>query len=693
MKHRSTHSLLATLGACILPLLSSPLLANETSDPPDTSQWVCKLCPISGGWMNEWDLGLIYVDDPTPRFADYRGLIDDGFYLEASGDTRYRDDNGYYFDFIGRNLGIRSRQLDMRGGLQGTWEARAHYQEIPRYLGYGTTTPYQGVGTDTLTLAEGWKSQPFQSVSLKSRRKTYGGGFTLQFAGNWNWQADYERQDKSGTKAFGGGVFAINAAWFPAPLDYKTDLFTTALEFNGKRGQARLEYINSDFNNDNLSVTWDNPFATGFGDEVSRSALEPDNKFQQLSLAGAYRFTRRFRFSGKAYLGKIKQDVPFLPYSINPEYEDRELPRDSLDGKLETSMYNLSGRFYLVLADRLDLTAAYKADKRDNKTPVDSYMPVIMEVWSAGPRSNRPYEYDRDQWKVDLRWRPTYTMRLMGGYKNETLKRTYQDVRKSDEDTWWGEFQFTPWHWFDARLKYEYLDRDNSVYEPQGNYDRAENPLMRKFNMADRQRDRGTAEVDLFLVDNLGINVSYYITDDDYDNSIIGLTSAKETSINLDINYAISKAAVVYGFYTRDKIKSTLSGSSSPANTMIWDGYTDDKINTWGLGLNGEIGKKWTYGVDYVSSKSDGDILVDDGGGQAPFPVLTTKLTNLRGHVKYKMNDRWGLGLDAYREEYDTADWFIDGYGPLDISGLLTLGDESPDYDVWVVRLMATLTF
>jgi MtrB/PioB family decaheme-associated outer membrane protein len=412
-----------------------------------------------------------------------------------------------------------------------------------------------------------------------------------------------------------------------------------------------------------------------------------------LSLACAYRFSHRFRFSGKAYVGEIKQDVPFLPYSISPDYEDRELPRDSLDGKLETSMYNLMGRFYLVLADRLDMTAAYTADKRDNKTPVDTYFPVIMEVWPAGPRSNRPYEYDRDQWKVDLRWRPTYTTRLMGGFKRETLKRTYQDVHKSEEDTWWGEFQFTPWHWFDARLKYEYLDRDNSEYEAQGNYDRAENPLMRKFNMADRQRDRGTVEVDLFPVDNLGVNVSYYITDDDYDESIIGLTKAKETSINLDLNYAISEAAVVYGFYTRDKIKSELSGSSSPANTMIWDGFTKDKIRTWGLGVNGQVGKKWTYGVDYVSSRSDGDILVDSGAGEGPFPVLTTKLTNLRGHLKYKMNERWGLGFDAYREEYDTADWFIDGYGPLDISGLLTLGDESPDYDVWVMRLMATLTF
>jgi MtrB/PioB family decaheme-associated outer membrane protein len=692
MKHRSTHSLLAALGVCILPLLGNPVLADENAAPPDTSKWVCKLCPISGGWMGEWDLGLIYVDDPTPKFADYRGMLEHDWYLEASGDTSYRDDKGYYVDFIGRNLGLKSRDIDMRGGNQGTWEFRANYQEIPRYLGYGTVTPYSGVGTDTLTLPETWKSQPMEPAALKSRRKTYGAGFTLQFGSAWSWQADYERQDRSGTKAFGGGVFATNGAWFPAPLDYKTDLFNTGLEYNGTRGQVRLEFISSKFDNDNLSVTWDNPFATGWGDEVSRSALEPKNKFHQISLAGAFRFSQRFRFSGKAYMGKIKQDVPFLPYSISPEYADRELPRDSLDGKLETSMYNLSGRFYLVLANRLDLTAAYKADRRDNKTPVDEYTPVMLEVWPAGPRSNRPYGYDRSQGKFELRWRPTYTTRLNGGFKRETLKRTYQEIRKSDEDSYWGEIEFTPWAWLDTRLKYEYQDRDTSVHEQQGNYDRAENPLMRKFNMADRKRNRGKVEIDLFPIENLGVNVSYYITDDDYDQSIIGLTKAKENSISLDVNYAISKAAVVFGFYTRDKIKSELSGA--PATDVVpWNGFTDDKINTWGVGINGQISKKWTYGFDYISSKSDGEILVDSGAGEAPFPVLKTKLTNARVYLKYKMNDRWGLGLDAYREQYDTADWFVDGYGPLDTSGMLTMGDVSPDYDVYVIRMMATLAF
>jgi MtrB/PioB family decaheme-associated outer membrane protein len=323
---------------------------------------------------------------------------------------------------------------------------------------------------------------------------------------------------------------------------------------------------------------------------------------------------------------------------------------------------------------------------------VDFYTPVMMEVWPAGPRSNRPYSYDRSQGWAELRWRPTARTRLNGGFKRETLKRTYQSIRTADEDSWWGEIQFAPWTWLDTRLKYERLDRDTSEYDQKGDYDRAENPLMRKFNMADRERNRGTVEIDLYPIERLGINLSYYTTDDDYDQSIVGLTTAKESSINVEANYAFAESTVLYGFFGKEQIKSEMSGASS-VGAVPWDAFTDDEIQTWGLGVNGRITKKWTYGFDYVSSKSDGNIDVVDGSDAAPFPVLKTKLTNARIYLKYKMNDRWGFGLDAYREQYDTADWFIDGYGPLDIRGLLTLGDISPDYDVYVVRLMVDLTF
>ena len=67
MKHRSTHSVLAIIGACMVPLLTSPLAAEEVADAPDTSKWVCKLCPISNGWFGDWDLGLIYVVNVMPE--------------------------------------------------------------------------------------------------------------------------------------------------------------------------------------------------------------------------------------------------------------------------------------------------------------------------------------------------------------------------------------------------------------------------------------------------------------------------------------------------------------------------------------------------------------------------------------------------------------------------------------------------
>jgi MtrB/PioB family decaheme-associated outer membrane protein len=695
MKRRSKHQLLVALSACLLLPVSNPGLADEPADTPDTSNWVCKLCPISGGWMSEWDLGLIYVDDPTPKFADYRGLIDEGGYLEASGESRYRNEKGHYFDFYGRNLGLDSRALEMRGGKQGTYELRADYRETPRYMGHGTVTPYAGVGTDTLVLPEAWQPSSgmtaWSPAKLENKRKTLGAGFTIKMGSAWKVNADVEQQKRDGTRSFSGGLFAVNGAIFPGPLDYTTQLLNASVEYAGKRGQLRLAYAGSDFENGYSSVTWDNPFVIGWGDKVSRSALAPDNKYQQISLAGAWRISPRFRISGKAFVGKAEQNVAFLPYSINPEYEDMELPRASLDGKVDTSMYNLSGRVYIRLADRLDLTAQYKVNERDNKTPVDIYTPILLEVLPSSPRSNRPYSYDRSQGKLELRYRPRYNIRLNAGLKRDTLERTYQDVLKTEEDSYWGEIEITSWSWFGSRLKLESLRRDARGFEEQGNYDRAENPLMRKFNMVDRDRNRLTLEFDLMPSERFDIALSLYTTEDEYDKSLIGLTESEATSINLDFNYILNEHTNLYAFITRDNIESEMSGADG-AGALPWDAFTEDEILTWGLGISGRI-NKWNYGFDYVSSDADGDILTDSGAGEAPFPVLTTSLRNARVYVKYAVSERWGLGLDAYREEYDSHDWYVDGLGPLDINGILTMGELSPDYDVNVISLFAILRF
>ncbi len=355
-------------------------------------------------------------------------------------------------------------------------------------------------------------------------------------------------------------------------------------------------------------------------------------------------------------------------------------------------MYNLSGRLYIMLADRLDLTAKYKKNKRKNKTPVDVYTPVLLDVFESDPRTNRPYSYDRSQLMIDLRYRPTYTIRFNAGYKWNDLKRTYQEVRKTTENSYWGQFQLTPWTWLDTRIKLEILDRDSGIHEQQGNYDRAEHPLMRKYNMADRDRTRATLEFGITPLERLAINLSYYTTNDDYDDSEIGLTDGKESSVNLDLNYAWNEKANFYGFVTRDRIKSTLSGAPRPT-AIPWISNTRDKILTWGAGVSGRINEKMTYGFDYIWSDSKGDILTETVADDDPFPTLKTKLRNARVYLNYKLSERWGLGLDYYNEKYDTDDWYIDGLGPTDINSILTMGDESPDYSVNVLRLQATLKY
>ena len=216
MKRNRKFQLQLAISACLVLPFSSPLLADEAAEP-DTSNWACKFCVVSDGWFGDLEFGALFLDDWSAKFADYRGIDDSGFSVDLGGEGGYRSEHGYYMDFFARNLGLESRTLGVRGGKQGSYEWRASYSEIPRYMSYGAVSPYAGVGTDNLTLPDGWKmttADPadFVPIDLESKRKTLTAGLTFGLGSAWKFDADYERQSKDGTKAFSGGLFFINAA-------------------------------------------------------------------------------------------------------------------------------------------------------------------------------------------------------------------------------------------------------------------------------------------------------------------------------------------------------------------------------------------------------------------------------------------------------------------------------------------------
>jgi len=686
-----------SISALVPVLLLSTQIPLAQAQEAEPKIYSCKQCIKYTGWSGYLDFGLGYVSEDSLRFADYRGLDEKGYYAALDGDIHFRNLQGRYFDLYAQELGLDSRRLEMRGGNQGRYELRFGWQEIPKYRGYGTATPFIGVGSDTLTLPSNWVyasstgamtelESSLAAAALKTQRKVLDAGGTVQFARNWSYRIDYQRQEKKGTRAISGGLF--NATVMPAPVDFKTDIFDTALSWAGKRAQFQIGFMSSNFENKNTSISWRNPFSSRSSNYILQAALEPDNEFYQFNVSGAVVITPRVRLSAQASAGHATQDDPFIPhYSTNPGFSDLVLPRASLDGKLDTTTYNVTGKLSARLSNRLSFTARGKFDERENKTPIDLYTPVTIDLLQGRDRFNRPYSYEREQYSADLRYRVGHSISFSGGAGQNNLDRTLQSVEHSEETTFWGGIKASPTLNTQVRFKLESADRDISDYLTV-----FENPLMRKFNQADRDRDRALVEIDFMPTDAFGINLSYFQAMSDYTESELGVQESEEQSYTINLNYAVGNTVNMYAFLTRDNIDAILLNSTS-VSADPWEAITKDEITTVGVGFSKRINKKSSIGFDYVFSDSTGDIWVQTSNEEEPFEPLHTELINARVYFDSEVNEHWGYKISAELEKYHSQDWAIDGLGVDGIGSVLTMGEQSPEYKVWYVRVQASYRF
>ncbi len=690
--------------AILLPaMLFSMQAALVGATEPEVSKSECRQCIKYYGWRGDLDLGLAYASDDSFRFGDYRGVEEKGFYAAVDGDVHFRNQQGRYFDLYARNLGLDSRRLDMRGGNQGRYELRFAWQEIPKYRGFGTQTPFLGVGSDNLTLPADWVhssttggmaalDNSLTVAPLKTQRKTLDVGATINFTRYWSYRVDFQRQEKKGSRSLGAGLYFNNSTILPAPVDFTTNQFDMRLSWARKRGQVQLGFTGSYFDNGNTSLTWQNPFTANVNHQAFRAALEPDNEAYQFNLFGAFAFSSRVRLSGRAAIGSFSQDDPFIPYTINPDYSDLPLPRASLNGKLDTSTFNLSGKLSARLNSRLSFTARAKLDERDNKTPVDLYTQVPSDLLPTIDRFNRPYSYEREQYSVDLRFKAHRILRLSGGARQKNIDRTLQAVARSEETTWWGQARLTPFAAAQLRFKLESSQRNVSDYSQPDDGGPVDHPLMRKFNQADRNLDRARIELDLMPSGAFGINLSYFQAKADYSASEIGLQASNEESYSINLNYTVGKKVVLYAFLTRDDIDADIVNSTG-GSAILWNAVTRDRITTAGFGLSARISKKLSLGLDFVSSDSKGNILVQTTLDEEPFKPLRTDLSSAKVYFDYEVNDNWGYKLYAEYENFSSQDWAIDGLGAAGISSVLTMGAQSPEYKVWYFRVQANYRF
>lgn len=669
----------------------------------DTSQWKCQKCPYTKGTTGFVDAGAGYTSDDSTTFGNYTGLDKQGPHLVLGGQLSHRGEDGYFADLEASDLGLDIRTLDGRAGREGLYSLWLGYAEIPRYFAEGARTPFLGSGGSALTLPGGFPaadtgSMPLgttlQSIDLgyEARRLEFGGKWVGQE--NWTYRANLRRDVRDGSKP-GAGSFFSSAAQLAQPVDHTTDQLDVAASYATSQWQATLAYQLSQFRNGSPSLTWANPFQPAQpGATQGQLALAPDNQFQQLSASAAYQITPTMRASADIAWGLGKQNESYLPSTANAVLLPSvpALPASSLDGEVGT--FNFNAKLTATPIDDLRLAATYARDVRENDTGVQTYAQVVTDMYlDPVLRSNTPYDLTQDRVKLSADYRGFEGWKLAGGYDWDRRQRNYSEVVTTTENTLWGRAGVQAMEALGLTFNLAYGDRGNSTYGTSVWISSPQNPLLRKYNLAARERASAGARGDWAVTDGVTVGLGIDWANDEYNETVIGLNESESTSVVADFAWAISDATRLHAYAQGERIDSRQTGSQS-FGAPDWTGKVKDRVEAYGFGIkHAAIPDKLDLGADLSFSRARSDTSVQTAAGEPPYPTAETTRDVVKLYASYKLNDSMWLDGSWWYESYKSNDWRLDGVQPDTVYNLLAFGNPAPRYQQNVVRVSLRYQF
>ena len=741
----SDHILKTLLASIGLMLFSAPLLAQDDLMTMEEVEEGPTL------YTSEIEVGGGYVSDDSFKFGEYNGLDQKGLFGIANVRVRkyvpLENFDGTYWDLDAKNLALDSRSITGEFSQSNLFRVMFNYDQIPHRRFDDGRTPFLGAGTADQTLPAGWVAASstagmtnlltsLNAVNIDTERKRFGGAFTWHVTDRWQVQGKYQHENKDGADTI-GAVFGSSggnprASILARPIDYETNDFNINVAYTGEKGQYSLGYHLSLFNNNDNGLLWDNPYdnpqwdaGANYSDGArGQMGSEPDNKAWQVNFAGGYNVNMRTRVTANISYGQMTQNQTFLPYS-SVFTAAIPLPRNSLDGEIATlyANFNLTTR----LTDRLGVTARYTYDNRDNNTPTDIYVRIPGDAVAQGglidsnARVNWPYSLKRHKLDVEGNYRLMNTMRLAVGYVYESKHRDFTEVEDTDEHTGKIRLNFTPTDFASGWVRYQHSMRRGSAYvsnqplltghnpayiaditinNPDELYEN--DPLMRKYHIADRNRDQVAAAVNFYPSDVVSVTLSGQYNNDDFLNTQDGLQESKNGNVSLDGAYTpnnkISFHAYVtyenYDYKQRGFYHPGFAGALTPTTDRIaqfgdnwWTQRTKDDIYTGGAGVDWTVIKdKFKVSADFLASHAITKTTPNsDGLTFLPLPDLKSDLYRINVTAEYNIRENMGVRFRYLFERFDSSDFALDLVTVNTLSNVILLGNGTPNYSDHVV--------
>ncbi len=676
------------------------MAASTMADAPDTSEWVCEYCPFAEGHSADFRLGVSSVSDDSAYLGDANGYDDKGAYANVDGEGRYASD-GYRVQWEVADLGLDSRRAHVEAGRPGVYEINVSWRDIPRRRFDTSSSIFQNSTNGDLLLPGGWAPAPLTSQftaldasltprPIQSDRRILELGGRYQLPNQFSISAELRRQQYDGLKIAGGSTFS-NASLLPASFDYTTDSVDLGLRYDAESGFVLLGWHLSDFESSDAATRWQQPFSFSapLGTDTLLRAQPPDNQFQQLTLSGGYSMPRyRTVISASAALGNIDQDAGFLAYTTNPALNPAPLPRNSLGGDVDTTNLAFALSTRPIRKSRVNLS--YRFDKRDNKTPEALWERVIVDsVLSGDAEMNTPYSFERGKLKLSADYDLFDTVRVSGGYDRVDTDRDNQEVKSQSEDTGWGRVRWRPTSSLEIDTRGGVSERDIDQYNESVALSFDQNPVLRKYNLAYRYRRFGELRFSWSPSElPLAISISGLQAEDEYTQSRLGLLSGDELSVTADVSWTISDTKSLFVNSGFEKLESRQAGSEQFASED-WRASHDDEFTLYGAGLRlRQLGGAVDLTLDYSRSEGESKIRIDTPGAAADqFPSLTSSFDFFRLKLDWRRSTTLSLGIDVRYQQFETADWSLDGVSPSAIPVILSLGARPYDDDALIVGI------
>jgi MtrB/PioB family decaheme-associated outer membrane protein len=268
---------------------------------------------------------------------------------------------------------------------------------------------------------------------------------------------------------------------------------------------------------------------------------------------------------------------------------------------------------------------------------------------------------------------------------------------------------------------------------------------MRRFNMADRNRNKVRGSVNWDASDRLSLQGGLDYNKDDYNNSVYGLKNAETWALNLEGTYVINADFTAQAFYTYEDIQSQSAGISYAANsntafvgqagnTIVsggcfatvlaknsnakidpcsnWSTDMRDKVDTFGAGFKYRnlMGGRLEMVGDVIYTHARTDIAVAGGSYvnnpfalAAPAPALapgvpavffipaantptaTTKTIELRLGGQYELDKASALRMLYWYQHLKSNDYVYDGMQFGTLTNVIPTNEQPFNYNVHVV--------